>query len=163
MFHQAHRASGSHCHGLRHTFISLMISKGIDIVTVSTLVGHSMPSTTIYMFAHAVSERNESVQNIKLLGGSAPTVSMEQLAYDCQLMNTAFESGKRSLNTIPRSNVPRPRFLPPLASCAAQWIPSRFLLMIPVQKVDFRLFACKLRFATCMHAAALAAAWHRIT
>lgn len=50
MFHQAHRASGSHCHGLRHTFISLMISKGIDIVTVSTLVGHSMPSTTIYMF-----------------------------------------------------------------------------------------------------------------
>jgi methanol--5-hydroxybenzimidazolylcobamide Co-methyltransferase len=36
---------------------------------------------------------NESVQNIKLLGGMAPTVSMEQLAYDCRLMNTAAESG----------------------------------------------------------------------
>lgn len=36
---------------------------------------------------------NESVQNIKLLGGMAPTVSMEQLAYDCRLMNTAADSG----------------------------------------------------------------------
>jgi len=32
---------------------------------------------------------NESIQNIKLLGGMAPTVSFEQLAYDCRLMNTA--------------------------------------------------------------------------
>ena len=47
-------------HGLCHTFITLMISKGIDIVTVSNLVGHSMPSTTINMYAHAVSERKAS-------------------------------------------------------------------------------------------------------
>jgi len=39
---------------------------------------------------------NESVQNIKLLGGMAPTVSMEQLAYDCRLMNTAAESGRQN-------------------------------------------------------------------
>jgi methanol--5-hydroxybenzimidazolylcobamide Co-methyltransferase len=32
---------------------------------------------------------NESIQNIKLLGGMAPTVCFEQLAYDCRLMNTA--------------------------------------------------------------------------
>lgn len=32
---------------------------------------------------------NESVQNIKLLAGMAPVVSMEQLIYDCRLMNTA--------------------------------------------------------------------------
>ncbi|MCL2248234.1 MAG: methanol--corrinoid methyltransferase [Oscillospiraceae bacterium] len=32
---------------------------------------------------------NESVQNIKLLGGMAPTVSLEQLAYDCRLLNEA--------------------------------------------------------------------------
>lgn len=37
---------------------------------------------------------NESVQNIKLLGGMAPTISMEQLAYDCRLMNTAAQSSK---------------------------------------------------------------------
>lgn len=39
---------------------------------------------------------NESVQNIKLLGGMAPTVSIEQLAYDCRLMNTAAASGKQN-------------------------------------------------------------------
>lgn len=37
---------------------------------------------------------NESIQNIKLLGGMAPTVSMEQLAYDCRLMNEASLRGK---------------------------------------------------------------------
>ncbi|MFT3850181.1 MAG: methyltransferase MtaB domain-containing protein [Propionivibrio sp.] len=36
---------------------------------------------------------NESVQNIKLLGGMAPTVYMEQLIYDCRLMNTSIKSG----------------------------------------------------------------------
>ena len=36
---------------------------------------------------------NESVQNIKLLGGMAPTVSMEQLVYDCRLMNVASSKG----------------------------------------------------------------------
>ena len=39
---------------------------------------------------------NESIQNIKLLGGMAPTISMEQLAYDCRLMNTAAASGKEN-------------------------------------------------------------------
>ena len=37
---------------------------------------------------------NESVQNIKLLGGMAPTVSMEQLIYDTRLMNVATENRK---------------------------------------------------------------------
>jgi methanol--5-hydroxybenzimidazolylcobamide Co-methyltransferase len=32
---------------------------------------------------------NESVQNVRLLSAFAPTVSVEQLAYDCRLMNTA--------------------------------------------------------------------------
>ncbi|HHW47746.1 MAG TPA: methanol--corrinoid methyltransferase [Clostridiaceae bacterium] len=36
---------------------------------------------------------NESVQNIKLLGGMAPTVSLEQIAYDCRLMNVASSKG----------------------------------------------------------------------
>ena len=39
---------------------------------------------------------NESIQNIKLLGGMAPTVSFEQLAYDCRLMNTAAERGRHT-------------------------------------------------------------------
>jgi len=40
---------------------------------------------------------NESVQNVQLLSGKAPTVSLEQLAYDCRLLNTAgSESGQGS-------------------------------------------------------------------
>lgn len=36
---------------------------------------------------------NESIQNVKLLGGMAPTMSMEQLVYDCRLMNQALQQG----------------------------------------------------------------------
>lgn len=36
---------------------------------------------------------NESVQNIKLLGGMAPTCYMEQLIYDCRLMNQSLADG----------------------------------------------------------------------
>lgn len=40
---------------------------------------------------------NESVQNIKLLGAMAPTVSMEQLAYATRLMNEATRAGQATL------------------------------------------------------------------
>lgn len=36
---------------------------------------------------------NESVQNIKLLGGMAPTCYLEQLIYDCRMMNEALADG----------------------------------------------------------------------
>lgn len=36
---------------------------------------------------------NESVQQVKLLSGFAPVVSMEQLIYDCRLLNKATEKG----------------------------------------------------------------------
>lgn len=36
---------------------------------------------------------NESVQNVKLLGGMAPICSLEQLIYDCRLMNVALADG----------------------------------------------------------------------
>jgi methanol--5-hydroxybenzimidazolylcobamide Co-methyltransferase len=39
---------------------------------------------------------NESVQNIKLLGGMAPTCYVEQLIYDCRLMNRALADGKEA-------------------------------------------------------------------
>src|SRR6185369_12906717 len=53
---------------------------------------------------------NESVQNLRLLGGNAPTVSMEQLAYDCRLMSAAGEtaSGARKLRAwLTQSEAPR--------------------------------------------------------
>jgi methanol--5-hydroxybenzimidazolylcobamide Co-methyltransferase len=40
---------------------------------------------------------NESVQNIKLLAGMAPTVYLEQLEYDCRLMNEAIKQGRNQM------------------------------------------------------------------
>ena len=37
---------------------------------------------------------NESVQNVKLLAGMAPTCYVEQLIYDCRLMNLAIADGR---------------------------------------------------------------------
>ena len=37
---------------------------------------------------------NESVENVRLLGGMAPTVTLENLIYDCRLMNVATSRGK---------------------------------------------------------------------
>jgi methanol--5-hydroxybenzimidazolylcobamide Co-methyltransferase len=48
---------------------------------------------------------NESVQNIKLLGGMAPTCYMEQLIYDCRLMNEAIKDGREGIATYQRWTV----------------------------------------------------------
>ncbi len=52
--------------------------------------------------AYADTWSNESVQNIKLLGGMAPTCYMEQLIYDCRLMNRALAGGRESALTLRR-------------------------------------------------------------
>ena len=43
---------------------------------------------------------NESVQNIKLLSGMAPTAYLEQLEYDVRLMNTAIKKGTTFSHTL---------------------------------------------------------------
>jgi methanol---5-hydroxybenzimidazolylcobamide Co-methyltransferase len=43
---------------------------------------------------------NESVQNLKLLGGMAPTCYLEQLIYDCRLMNQARAEGEASARQL---------------------------------------------------------------
>jgi methanol--5-hydroxybenzimidazolylcobamide Co-methyltransferase len=58
---------------------------------------------------------NESVQNIKLLGGMAPTCYMEQLTYDCRLMNQARASGKEGARMLQRWLVESDQALDPQA------------------------------------------------
>lgn len=43
---------------------------------------------------------NESVQNVKLLGAMAPTVSLEQLAYDCRLYDQATIAGEAGVRQL---------------------------------------------------------------
>ncbi len=53
---------------------------------------HSSPLGNIAA-AYADTWSNESVQNVRLLAGMAPTCYMEQLIYDCRLMNRALAEG----------------------------------------------------------------------
>jgi methanol--5-hydroxybenzimidazolylcobamide Co-methyltransferase len=52
--------------------------------------------------AYADTWSNESVQNVRLLAGMAPTCYMEQLIYDCRLMNRALAEGRDSALTLRR-------------------------------------------------------------
>lgn len=58
---------------------------------------------------------NESVQNIKLLGGMAPTCCMEQLVYDCRLMNCARVEGPDAARQLQRWMVQSDAYLDPQA------------------------------------------------
>ena len=39
-------------HSLRHTFTSLLIAKGLDVVFVSRQLGHASATTTLGVYAH---------------------------------------------------------------------------------------------------------------
>jgi methanol--5-hydroxybenzimidazolylcobamide Co-methyltransferase len=43
---------------------------------------------------------NESVQNVRLLGGMAPTCYLEQLVYDCRLLNEATAAGPEAAKIL---------------------------------------------------------------
>ncbi len=78
--------------GYEGVYIKAITGTPISLEGKSSAGAHLSPVGNI---AAAVADlwSNESIQNIKLLGGMAPTVAMEQLAYDCRLMNTASKKG----------------------------------------------------------------------
>lgn len=45
-----------HPHSLRHTFASVLISEGVDIVTVSKMLGHANTSMTTDVYSHIIEE-----------------------------------------------------------------------------------------------------------
>ena len=44
-------------HSLRHTNASLLISQGVDVRTVASLLGHAQASTTLDIYAHAFDKK----------------------------------------------------------------------------------------------------------
>lgn len=82
---------GKDC-GYENPFIKAITGYPMSMEGKSACCAHSSPVGNI---ASATCDlwSNESVQNVKLLGGMAPTISMEQLIYDCRLMNQASEHG----------------------------------------------------------------------
>jgi methanol--5-hydroxybenzimidazolylcobamide Co-methyltransferase len=78
---------GKDC-GYENPVMKIIAGVPIAMEGKSAACAHSSPLGNI---ASAVCDfwTNESVQNIRLLGGQAPDVFTEMLIYDCRLMNTA--------------------------------------------------------------------------
>ena len=76
-------------------YIKAITGYPISLEGSEASVAHLSPIGNI---ARAVPDlwSNESVNNVKLLGGMAPTVSVEQLIYATRLMNTASSHGIRA-------------------------------------------------------------------
>jgi integrase len=51
-------------HTLRHTFASIMIYKGCNIIVLSKILGHSKPSITMNIYAHIIEEQKVSAIDI---------------------------------------------------------------------------------------------------
>ena len=61
------KPKGAALHLLRHTHGSEMLAAGVDIVTVAARLGHSSPSTTANVYAHALQGRDvEAVKRLEL-------------------------------------------------------------------------------------------------
>jgi methanol--5-hydroxybenzimidazolylcobamide Co-methyltransferase len=79
--------------GYENPVIKAITGVPVGMEGKSSACAHSSPLGNI---AAAVCDlwSNESVQDVRLLGGYAPAVFTEILAYDCRLMNTALEQGQ---------------------------------------------------------------------
>ncbi len=82
--------------GYEGPFLKAITGRPISMEGKTSACAHSSPLGNVSA-ACADLWSNESVQNIKLLGGMAPTVYMEQLIYDVRLFNGAVRKGKSSV------------------------------------------------------------------
>jgi integrase len=51
-------------HDLRHTAASLMLNRGVPAVVVSKILGHSNPSVTLSIYAHATLDMQSMAASI---------------------------------------------------------------------------------------------------
>lgn len=51
-------------HSLRHTFATRLLEKGIDIKTISELLGHSSPTITLDIYVHSSLENKRKAVEI---------------------------------------------------------------------------------------------------
>ena len=51
-------------HSLRHTHATILIANGVNIPTVSRILGHSSISTTTKVYAHAIQSADEIASEV---------------------------------------------------------------------------------------------------
>ena len=56
VFSKRHGLPHIHPHSFRHTVASILISEGVDVVTVSKMLGHAKTSTTTDVYSHLIEE-----------------------------------------------------------------------------------------------------------
>lgn len=62
-FEQANGFKRVSCHGLRHTYCSLLLSQNVPIQTVSKYLGHSDSTITLKVYSHFIPDTQEKVIN----------------------------------------------------------------------------------------------------
>ena len=58
-FSKGHNLLSLHPHLFRHSQVSILISEGMDILSVSKRLGHSRTSTTLDIYGHALAKADE--------------------------------------------------------------------------------------------------------
>ena len=51
------------CHGLRHTYCSLLLSQNVPIQTVSKYMGHSDSTVTLKVYSHFIPDTQDKALN----------------------------------------------------------------------------------------------------
>lgn len=94
-FEEGARGPGKDC-AYENSVIKIITGVPVAMEGKTAACAHSSPLGNI---AAAVCDlwANESVQNLRLLGGDAPEVCTEMLIYDCRLMNTSHRSNQSQL------------------------------------------------------------------
>ena len=52
------------CHGLRHTYCSLLLSQNVPIQTVSKYMGHSDSTVTLKVYSHFIPDTQDKVMYV---------------------------------------------------------------------------------------------------
>ena len=60
-FEKKHGFKHISCHGLRHTYCSILLSQNVPIQTVSRYMGHSDSTVTLQVYAHFIPDTQEKV------------------------------------------------------------------------------------------------------